>query len=183
MAQDDTPSSNSDPSYVTTLSETQPSKRRGRAAGADTVLALTVVWAREEPTLVGQVAVVGSAAEAVVGREGGGANPLPRLLFSRQRPGRLEAGVGFRNAKISRDQLVIEPVDGQRLRVRNIGRCALLHQGRAVESVEVEAGDVIQLGQQALFLVGRRPCVTAPVSAGASFAFGASDSFGIVGES
>ena len=46
---------------TSTLSETEPNLRRTGGTDHETVLSLTVIWARAEPELVGQVAVVGAS--------------------------------------------------------------------------------------------------------------------------
>ncbi len=156
-----------------------------------TVTAFVLLWCRDEPERVGEVALVpgGHPGVAVMmGRaETTPEDPLPRAEWIRQRPGRVTPTGALRSPRISRDQLRIEARAGDVLRVVNVGRCPLLHNGQAVNECDVQPGDVLELRGQALFYCTNRPLslpAFAPVSNPPPLhPFGQPDSHGIVGES
>lgn len=156
-----------------------------------TVTAFVLLWSRDEPERVGEVALVpgGHAGVAVMmGRaEASPDDPLPRAEFVRQRPGRVLPTGALRSPRISRDQLRIEAAANNVLKVSNVGRCPLLHNNTPVTECEVLPGDLLELRQQALFLCTNRP-LSLPAFAPAStppplHPFGEPDPNGIVGES
>lgn len=155
-----------------------------------TVTAFVLVWSRDEPERVGEVALVpgGHAGVAVVmGRaEASPEDSLPRAEWIRQRPGRVTPTGPLRSPRISRDQLRIE-AGAHELRVVNIGRCPMLHNGHVVNDCAVVPGDLIELKQQALLLCTNRPLslpAFAPVSTPPPLhPFGEPDAHGLVGES
>ena len=165
----------------------EPPRDSGERTGASApVLALTVVWAREEDALCGQVFLLPSPGKSVVfGRSDAGDAAAPRALLTRQRPGRSEPGGGFNNPHISRQQLRLTPLSAKRLAVENLGQCPLVVRGEPTPNVELGVGDLLQLGSQALFMVTERPRFLPTPLGGvpASFPFGRPDPFGMVGES
>jgi two-component system, NtrC family, response regulator HydG len=148
-----------------------------------TSLALAVAWCREEPWRLGEVLQLPTRPGATVRFGRGAAEPGEpvKMPLGQLRLGRWVPSAPLGGRSISRYQLEVQALDGHAF-VRNIGRCPLLVNGAAVEAAEVRPGDLIQLGQQLLFLCVRRtdsPHDVAP----ASFAFGEPDDHGIVGES
>lgn len=143
-------------------------------------LGLLIVWSREEPERVGEVALLpperGSA--RVLGRESAGPG---RLGFARQRPGGEEPRGPLRSARISREQLLVEAV-GDALRVRNIGRLPLKHEEQPVFDGSYEPGELLELDRELLLLVVRRPS-SLPEVGWELHPFGEADSDGLVGES
>jgi two-component system nitrogen regulation response regulator GlnG/two-component system response regulator HydG len=153
-----------------------------RDAGGAALLALAVVWSREEPHRVGEIAFVD--AEQVLGR--GGPRPedaLPRTQLLRQRPGGSAPAAPIDSVRISRVQLHLVP-RGDRIEVVSMGRCPLLVDGAPAPRAEVAPGQTLQLKNEIVFLVVRRPeRLPARHGPGALFPFGAADAHGIVGES
>jgi two-component system nitrogen regulation response regulator GlnG/two-component system response regulator HydG len=156
-----------------------------------TVTAFVLLWSRDEPERVGEVALVpgGHPGVAVLfGRaEASPDDALPRAEWIRQRPGRVAPTGALRSPRISRDQLRIEAVGGDQLKVVNVGRCPLLHNGQQVNECAVAPGDLLELRGQVLMLCTNRPLslpAFAPVSTPPPLhPFGEADPHGIVGES
>jgi len=167
---------------VDTLPITRP-PAAPRRAGA--TLALALVWSRQEPARVGEVALLPEGAPGAELRLGREAGPDAATLV-RQRPGSLEDTGPLTDPRVSRAQLTIR-ADAEGLQVENVGRCALRHNGREVERVYLAQGDRLLLEGCALFLVVRRPlCLPAfapGVPAPPPHPFGEPDGDGIVGES
>jgi DNA-binding NtrC family response regulator len=159
----------------------------GASGGAPREVALVIAWCRDAPERSGEVTFF-DAGPQILGR---GGTPLEeaeraRVCFSRQRPDEMVRGRSLKSQRISREQLELEPVDEQRrLRVKSIGRCPLLVNGRAMSSAEVGPGDTLQLQNELVLLVAARPRGLLATSAleYPEFPFGAADPFGIVGES
>ncbi len=147
------------------------------------VPALVVLWALDEPSRIGEVALV--QGPSVLGR--GGPQPedaAARLVFARQRPAATKDTAPLGGSRISRVQLRIDPGDAG-LTITNVGKLPLLVRGGEVKKVTAAPGDVIVLKNALALLVTRRPPVleSARDLGAADFAFGAADAFGIVGES
>ena len=143
-------------------------------------LALCLLWSREEAHRIGEI-VLPEPAPAVLGR-GSGPN---HLGLGRARPGTPWDPSPLQSPRISRDQLRIG-LQGEALRVENLGRCRLLQHGVAVTDCLVQAGDTLLLEDEALFGVVRRPWPPAAPAQGLRlprFPFGEADEDGIVGES
>jgi two-component system nitrogen regulation response regulator GlnG/two-component system response regulator HydG len=153
-----------------------------RGVAGEPLLALVLVWSREEPHRAGEMAFVDS--EQVFGR--GGARPedgLPRTRLQRQRPGGTALTAPIDSVRISRAQLRLRP-SGDRIVVESIGRCPLLVDGEPAERAEVGPGQTLQLKNELVFLVVRRPeRIPARHGEARDFAFGTADAHGIVGES
>jgi DNA-binding NtrC family response regulator len=150
-------------------------------------LALMIAWAPSEPERTGEVALFEPDAGArILGRgEPGSGSGGERVVFHRQRPGRLDRTPPLSSPGISREQLRIRLEQGQ-LRVQRIGRCPMELWGEALESCMLKPGDTLLLRGQLLLLCTQRPWQMPPLRS-ASLAsappFGAPDSHGIVGES
>ena len=144
-------------------------------------LALTVAWCLEEPRRVGEVAR--PSGPSAIGRS---EEPGVELLrFCRERPSGDTSPEPIRDGRISRRQLVLEPVSADRLRVENVGKCPLLVNGVETTGGEVKPGDTLTLKNVAVFLVSRRARVAPLRSFPARLAmpFGHADAHGLVGES
>jgi two-component system nitrogen regulation response regulator GlnG/two-component system response regulator HydG len=151
------------------------------------VPALAVAWCGQEPWRMGEVFLgpePRSREAAWIGR--GAVVPGQRLRSSpgRLRLGQWEPSPPLELPALSRQQLSLQAVGAQRLRLENHGRCALQVNGQTVSSAEVAPGDLVQLGKQMLLI-----CVRRTTSAPAwdrpepPFPFGEPDGHGLVGES
>ncbi|MBS2020651.1 MAG: sigma-54-dependent Fis family transcriptional regulator [Deltaproteobacteria bacterium] len=118
------------------------------------------------------------------GAEGG--DELPRIAFQRQRPGANVARPPLTNARISRMQLELRPLDDGRLHVSCIGQPGLVINGVEQSEGTVAVGDTIRVRNSLVLLVERRRAVMPKRPALESqpmFEFGVADVCGIVGES
>ena len=144
--------------------------------------ALVVAWSREEPDRIGEVVLVDEP--MVLGRGGprpedGGARA--RLL--RQRPGDTCATEPLMAARLSRQQLRLEP-SPRGVTVTSLGKLAVEVDGETVERAEVAPGDVVRVERELVFYVTERPrALPAAPATSARFPFGAADPHGLVGES
>ncbi len=144
-------------------------------------LSLTLAWYPDEPARVGQTAVVSRCSS--LGR-GVGDGREPRLEFMQQRPGASEPRGSLNSPRLSRAQLRLEP-QGDRLRVENVGRCVMLHNGAVAEEALVAPGETLTLADTAVFCLETRSALW-PEAASArqrAFDFGSPDEDGIIGES
>jgi two-component system nitrogen regulation response regulator GlnG/two-component system response regulator HydG len=151
-----------------------------------TTLALVLVWAREDPELVGQAILLPKPGQPAILGRGAGEPGEARAQFVRQRPGGLVEGGIIGNGRVSRRQLALTAVGARRVLVENFGMCPLVApDGGQVARLELAPGELLQLGGQALFLVTERPRWMPSPRSGVdtSFPFGAADPHGIVGES
>lgn len=156
------------------------------AAPRDQVLALALVWSREEPARVGEVALLPRSPDGrplVIGRAGGRSD-LPRAEWLQQRPGGDVTGGPLVAPRISRDQVLAQPLADGRLALTNTGKLELRLRGEPVRRGVAAPGDLVELADEALMLVTLRPRGLAPMSAsGRLQPFGAVDEHGLVGES
>ncbi|MCC6621689.1 MAG: sigma-54-dependent Fis family transcriptional regulator [Deltaproteobacteria bacterium] len=106
----------------------------------------------------------------------------PRLRFGPHRPGLVLPGPWLGGARISRQQLEIDPLPDGRLAIRSIGKCRLFVNGSETIEAAVRDGDTVHLRNALLMLVVTRPTFDT-TSAAPPFDFGQADAFGIVGES
>jgi two-component system nitrogen regulation response regulator GlnG/two-component system response regulator HydG len=142
------------------------------------ILALAIVWSRETPERVGEVAFL--EREKIFGR-----GDESELRFSRQRPAVLANGGPIESQKISRVQLKLKP-DGESISVESLGRCKTMINGEQVTSGTANPGDTIRLGNELIFLAIKRRRSLAPLRSFPEeprFAFGAPDPHAFVGES
>jgi two-component system nitrogen regulation response regulator GlnG/two-component system response regulator HydG len=151
---------------------------------------LTVLWSRDEPARIGEVLLVPLEPRGRTWIFGRGDSPPEqghgRLKLYRQRPGRMEPVTALQSPRISREQLRMHALPSGALRVENLGRCPLLHDGREVERADVQPGDVLEVQHELLLLCLRRPSVipSLPGDAHVPFhPFGEADTLGLVGES
>ena len=171
---------------ATTVNQGRGWLKADRAAHRE-MTALVIAWSMSEPERIGQAALLPDGAlPRLLGRGGGSAEDAhARLSFFRQRPGSLEATEPLAGRGLSRNQLLISPSRAG-LKVENLGRTALFHNGIEVAEARVVPGDTLLVQDQLLLLCVRRAGQYAPVRAwpeGASGAFGEADEHGIVGES
>jgi DNA-binding NtrC family response regulator len=144
---------------------------------------LVLAWSSEQPDLVGSVAQVRGV--SVLGR---GAVPLEDgetcMLFEQQRPsGRVQAPE-LAGTRLSRRQIVLEPLEDRTLAVTSVGRCPLFLNGKPVEHGIVRSGDTVMLQDLLVFLVVYCPVYSLQDQRPAiAFPFGTPDEHGILGES
>jgi DNA-binding NtrC family response regulator len=104
--------------------------------------------------------------------------------LGQHRPGQWIPSPALTLPALSRYQVSLTALAGDRLRLRNEGQCALMVNDAVVDAADVGEGDLVRLGKQLLFICVRRALGLAPEDAAAAdFPFGAPDRDGIVGES
>jgi two-component system nitrogen regulation response regulator GlnG/two-component system response regulator HydG len=138
-------------------------------------LALALLWSRGEPHRVGEIAWVPRGA-SVLGR---GDAEAGALRFLRAGPDGAGRATPLAAPTLSRRQLELEG-DGERVRVRNVGRRGLRHQGWPATACAAAPGDLLEVEEELLLRVERRPRGGPPVDA--PHPFGRADAFGLVGE-
>ena len=161
------------------------SDKLGESSGDAEVTVLALAWSAEEPSRVGEIAVLAQDAQSQVLGRGEGDDGDVRALFCRQRPGTFSPGLPLAGASISRRQLVVS-TDEEGIHVENVGRCELRVNGVACERAMVRAGDTLYLRRQVLLLCARRVAFIPKgrfLSTTAWGEFGEPDAFGILGES
>ena len=159
----------------------------GAAGTVPEQVALVIAWCRDALERAGEVSFFEQGPQ-ILGRGGTTLDEAApaRVHFSRQRPDEMVRGRSLRSQRISREQLRLEPdAELGRLRVESIGRCPLLVNGRAASVAEVGPGDTLQLQNELVLLVVKRPrgLLSTTALRYPEFAFGQADAFGIVGES
>lgn len=144
-------------------------------------LHLVIAWHSFDTSRVGDSAAL--VRNCVLGR-GLGEGDQARLEFARQRPGTLVPAKALSASNISREQLRFEVNKGS-VRVTNIGRCALFHNGEPTQGTELSPGDTLMLQDSVVFFVEKRGVTWPDNSAEFDWQhpFGQPDSLGIVGES
>lgn len=168
--------------------EPEPSSSAARGYLEELVFTLTVIWQSGEPSRLGESLIIPMSIQGhtrVFGRGTDHAkDPFPRLHLVRYRPIETHVAAVLDNQHISRIQLLLRPMDAERLQVENVGLCELFHNGRLAQTAEVRSGDILRLGKQ-LSLVATRRLLGAfsPGLGYDAFDFGTADSAGIVGES
>ena len=142
---------------------------------------LVLAWSLDEPERIGEALPIERATS--IGRGGPlDDDPAPRTSLHRIRPFSFVEGPPIGSARISRRQLIAEPVGEDEVRLRSVGRALMRIGGKPVTEASVRAGDVVEIHNAAVFLVASRP-LELPASPPLEFPFGAPDPFGIVGES
>ncbi|MEZ4312859.1 MAG: sigma 54-interacting transcriptional regulator [Polyangiaceae bacterium] len=156
----------------------------GVMAGISEALGLVLVWAREEAGRAGEVLLFrrGEQGERVFGREDRGADSRSVVRLVRQRPGENEPAAPVTSPRISRAQLRFRGTATGDLVVQNIGKNAMLHEGREVSEATLRAGDLLEIRHEMIFLCARRPAAIGRVDDRALHAFGGLDEHGIAGE-
>jgi energy-coupling factor transporter ATP-binding protein EcfA2 len=155
------------------------------AGGVAAIVALVLMWSRDELERIGELALLPPIAGTHVLGRGGDLGPGQVLTeLVRQRPGRNEGTGPLASPLLSRSHLAIRS-EPDALVVTSIGRAALLINGLACDAGRVVPGDLVEVERRALFLCVLRP----PLLPGFAVApeqlpgFGDADAFGIVGES
>jgi transcriptional regulator with AAA-type ATPase domain len=145
---------------------------------------LILAWSLDEPDRIGEVVPISRASS--LGRGGPlPDDPAPRTTLHRMRPGTTVAGPPIASARIGRQQLVIEPRGEDEIYVRSIGPARVRVGGRVVTESVARSGEVVEIHNAAVFLVGTRPAELPPLSSELplEFGYGAPDPFGMIGES
>ncbi|MDX2090303.1 MAG: sigma 54-interacting transcriptional regulator [Kofleriaceae bacterium] len=154
---------------------------KGRSRSARRIPHLVLAWSLDEPERIGEALPIARATS--IGRGGPlDDDPAPRTSLHRIRPGSIVEGPPIGNARISRRQLVAEPVGEDEVRLRSVGRAVMRIGGKAMAEGTARVGDIVEIHNAAVFLVASRP-LELPASVSTEFAFGGPDPFGIVGES
>jgi two-component system nitrogen regulation response regulator GlnG/two-component system response regulator HydG len=143
---------------------------------------LAVLWSAVEPERVGEVALVFGGEQYSFGRAPDAFHPHP-LVPEQPRPG--DAALrALCSPGISRVQWLVRRA-GQGLEIENVGRAALIHNGRTATRVTAAIGDVVEITGELALLVVARPAWLPSIALPAALTprFGAPDALGIVGES
>lgn len=155
----------------------RPSTSKGR-------LALLIAWADSAPHRVGEIALLSPGKPMYLGR---GSSPVPeggvRVVFCQQRPGVNHPTGALTERRLSRQQLRIEVLRGDRISVEVIGRCPTLIRGEPFTQTTLSMGDTLHLQGQLLLQLTERPAVLPQRQVDADFPFGTPDADGLVGES
>jgi|GEM_PF-2355763 len=157
--------------------------------GPEHGLALVVVWCRDEPDRAGELVWIApnDGRTHVFGR--GDERPADpahvRSTLIRQRPGENLPAAPLLAKRLSREQLHVRRLDGERLTLDNRGRRALLVRGVETTHAVVRPGDVVMIEGQLLLMCVIRPATLSPLlhESGDPQPFGAPDAAGLVGES
>ena len=164
-------------------SSSSPTSSRGTRV----VPALFIAWSHHQPARIGEVALFdpNAAAPFIVGREDVGDPPC--VHFLQLRPGVTIDGGPLTGVNISHQQFDIT-VEGDALRVRNVGRTRPLADGTEIprgSSVLLRPGAVLEVPGNCVLLVGQSPLSFPPPPACLLplHPFGEADRLGIVGES
>jgi two-component system nitrogen regulation response regulator GlnG/two-component system response regulator HydG len=160
-------------------SGTEPS---GRLLAEPLVTAFVIAWCQEEPHRVGELAIVPSGVQVVLGR--GAADDEPRMRFFRPHPGRLEPVPPLSSRGLSRHQMELK-ADSEAITVRRIGRCPMRINGVECDQGVVTWGDTLAFRQELVLLCVQRPACPLPLRhyRSRAVAFGRADPLGMVGES
>jgi DNA-binding NtrC family response regulator len=172
---------------ATTL-ETESSSDRG-AQSDGRVDAFVVVWCRDEPGRVGEVALVPpdhGRRSFAFGRGASADGRHERLRLVKQRPGMNAETSPLETPHLSRVQLVVRGHAEGGIQVDNAGKRTLLVGGRTVTSGRAQPSELVEIRDQLVMLCVRRPRVLPAMrspDARMSPPFGEADAFGYVGES
>jgi two-component system nitrogen regulation response regulator GlnG/two-component system response regulator HydG len=143
-------------------------------------LHLTLLWVNGGPGRSGETSVLSQP--VVLGR---GDESVPgdasKLEFVRQRPGVNVPAGALEHPRLSRRQWLLAPHESE-IRVENVGRRALLHNGVAASKVFAAEGDTLAVDGVLVCLVEKRPRLL-PEFAFESFPQNGADEDGIAGES
>ncbi|MEZ4294184.1 MAG: sigma 54-interacting transcriptional regulator [Polyangiaceae bacterium] len=154
---------------------------------ADTsrVVALVVLWCRDDPARTGETLSIPAGGPFVFGR-GDASTEQKRVGLTHQRPGAAEPTGPLLCPRISRSQLRLSRTESGLLTVESIGQCALLHDGVEKKQCSPSPGDLVELRNELLFLAVLRP-PQPPRARGVtgilSVPFATADASGILGES
>jgi DNA-binding NtrC family response regulator len=163
--------------------DSEPSSRRPTAG---TCVALVVLWSTQEPWHAGEIAYLPPDGRAwILGRRDSSPDPgTPPLAFLRARAGAPVPAEPLADPHLSRRQLRFTVHETDMLAVENLGKVALLVNGRATSKATARPGDVLEIDRRLLLLVvGRAWPIPQYSTTLRRFAFGEVDEDGIVGES
>jgi MoxR-like ATPase len=143
-------------------------------------LHLTILWVNGAPERSGETSAFSQP--VVLGRSSESApGDAPKLEFVRQRPAMNEPVGALDHPRLSRRQWLLAP-DQAGIRVENVGRRALLHNGAAARVALAEDGDTLVVDGVLVCLVEKRPRLL-PEFAFEPFPRNAVDADGMAGES
>ncbi|MEL6349754.1 MAG: sigma 54-interacting transcriptional regulator [Myxococcota bacterium] len=158
---------------------------QGNSPAHSDVLALVLLWSREEPDRIGETFLFPP-------RRGGwtfgralrqDVAPARVVRPFRQRPGQNMRRPLLASRRISREQLRLRPNRGG-LMIENVGSRTLHVNGEALQHALVYPGDCVELHRELLLLCVQRPMLIPGASAALTLhPFGQADSDGLVGES
>jgi len=157
---------------------------RGRRTPTQRVPHLVLAWSLDEPERLGEVVPIARATS--IGRGGPLADDqAPRTTLCQMRPGSLVAGPPITSARIGRRQLIVEARGEDEIHVRSIGPARVRVGGKVVTEAMARSGDIVEIHNAAVFLVTSRPAQLPELTATSpmTFAYGAPDPFGMIGES
>jgi two-component system nitrogen regulation response regulator GlnG/two-component system response regulator HydG len=155
---------------------------RARSATTPRLPHLVLAWSLDEPERVGESFRLD--VDACLGRgEPHPDDPVPRATFTRMRPDTNELMGPITSARIGRLQLLFEALGPHGAKVQSPGRAVMRINGRPCKEGELRVGDILEIHNAAVFIVGHRPSMLSRAFDFAGFPFGAPDAFGIVGES
>ena len=149
-------------------------------------LGFSIAWSASEPERVGEVALLPSESEWLLGRgEALDGDPAERIRFHRQRPGLWQPTGPLTGPAISRRQAIVRAAE-QSLRLERIGKSTVRVNGKLRDEAKLVPGDTLTLANQAVLYCVRRPASSSPLRSfpGSSMGpFGEADDFGLIGES
>jgi len=155
-------------------------ERTSNAGDSATCWHLVVLWSSQEPSRVGEVCAVPH--RSLLGRGVDSADgDLPKLEWSRARPGELQPTGALLTTTLSRRQWQLDP-QARGIAITNLGKAGLLHNGVPASSCVAGEGDTLEIEGVVLFLVEERPRTLRGLEY-APFPFGQADEHGIIGES
>ena len=167
-----------------TLIEADPEDRTESASDSTPYcLGLVIVWSREEPERVGEIAFVPGGEQLVLGR--GGANVPGRVRFVVQRPALNVPRPALEAPGLSRAQLRLRG-GANHIGFERVGQCLVALDGVLSEHGKISKGSVLTIQGQLMLLCVERPCVlptTAHFATHHAGKFGEPDVLGLVGES
>ena len=150
---------------------------------AEVVLALVIIWSRDEPGRLGECFLFPYRRGGwVLGRALSKGEPPPRVARPcQQRPGQNLPQPMLASRRISREQLRLRPTRGGLL-IENVGVARLRVNGEALSRALIYPGDCIELHHELVMLCVERPMVL-PDAEISMHGFGLPDYDGMIGES
>lgn len=167
-----------------TLIEADPDDRTESASDvAPTCLGLVIVWSRDEPERVGEIAFVPGGEELVLGR--GGAQVKGRVQFVAQRPALNVPRPALEAPGLSRAQLRLRGA-AHHIGFERVGQCPVLRDGVPSDHGQIAPGSILTIQGQLMLLCVERDCVlpsSGHLALHQAGKFGEPDVLGLVGES
>jgi len=163
------------------------STETGEASGFRHELGFVVIHAQDDEELIGawiSCAETGPPCAGVLGRGVLQAKDAHlRLKAVRQRPHVNVSLPPFSNPSLSREQVLVRPLDRETLELKNVGRLPLFLNEEQSAIARARVGDVVRIGNQLVLLVASRPPTLQPSGHFSLHPFGDADQDGYVGES